>query len=111
MSKSSLTILAITLALPVTWLLMTPSRACASSLIAAPVSVRLNRIPDQAEIIFLQDGYYTYAMDRHGGNVTQKPLSTRATTNTWPSLLIVSSSSPMNKGNAGEGFSGNLKIK
>ncbi len=39
-------------------------------LITAPVSVKLNRIPDQAEIIFLQDGYYIYAMDR-GGGVTQ----------------------------------------
>ena len=40
-------------------------------LITAPVKVKLNRIPDRAEILFLQDGYYIYAMDRSGGNVTQ----------------------------------------
>ncbi len=39
--------------------------------ITAPVSVKLNRIPDQAEIIFLQDGYRIYVMDRGGAHVTQ----------------------------------------
>ena len=43
----------------------------AGTFITGPVPVKLNRIPDQAEIIFLQDGYYIYAMDRRGGNVTQ----------------------------------------
>jgi len=38
--------------------------------ITAPVSVKLNRIPDQADIIFLGNGYI-YAMDHRGGNVTQ----------------------------------------
>ncbi len=39
-------------------------------LITAPVPVTLNRIPDQAEIIFHQDDYI-YVMDRQGDNVTQ----------------------------------------
>ncbi len=48
-----------------------PKLAQTGTFITAPVSVKLNRIPDQAEIIFLQDGYHIYAMDRRGGNVTQ----------------------------------------
>ena len=42
-----------------------------SGLMTAPVPVKPNRIPDQAEIIFLQDAYNIYVMDRRGGNVTQ----------------------------------------
>ncbi|MCI0525675.1 MAG: hypothetical protein L0Y75_10470, partial [Acidobacteria bacterium] len=48
-----------------------PKLAQTGPFITAPVSVKLNRIPDQAEIIFLQDGYNIYVMDRRGGNVTQ----------------------------------------
>jgi hypothetical protein len=52
-------------------LAVNPKGKQAGTFITAPVSVKLNRIPDQAGIIFLQDGYYIYAMDRRGGNVTQ----------------------------------------
>jgi len=48
-----------------------PKRKQAGAFITAPVQVKLHRIPDQAEIIFLQDGHYIYTMDRHGGDVTQ----------------------------------------
>jgi hypothetical protein len=48
-----------------------PKGKPAGAFMTAPVAVKLNRIPDQAEIIFLQDGYYIYTMDRAGGNVTQ----------------------------------------
>jgi len=36
--------------------------------VSSPVPIQS---PDQAEIIFLQDGYHIYTMDRRGGNVTQ----------------------------------------
>ncbi len=45
--------------------------------ISAPVSVQLRSIPDQAEIIFLQDGYKIYVMDRRGDNVTQITFTPR----------------------------------
>jgi Tol biopolymer transport system component len=48
-----------------------PKAKQAGAFITAPVQVKLNPIPKQAEIIFLQDGHYIYTMDRHGGDVTQ----------------------------------------
>jgi Tol biopolymer transport system component len=48
-----------------------PKGKQAGAFITAPVPVKLHRIPEQAEIIFLQDGHYIYTMDRQGGDVTQ----------------------------------------
>lgn len=77
MSKLFLTILVSLYVIPAIWLVTVFSRTSQprqiedGQTIAAPVAVKLNRIPDQAEIIYLQDGYQIYTMDHSGGNVTQ----------------------------------------